>query len=182
MKISVSGVQSTGKTTLIQELIKLDVFKDYHVHESPTRTLYKEYDIKFDTGNTDIQLSTLALQLYHLNQYDNAIFDRTVIDNLAYYLYHKHRHNSNMTKESEYFMYKMSHLFMSRIDLILMLNPEFPIIIDGVRNTDDHQRLEVMNILKTVVLREYNYGEILYLSGSIDDRVKQVLTYIEETT
>jgi len=180
MKISVSGVQSTGKTTLIQELVKLDIFKDYHVHESPTRTLYKNYDIKFDTGNTDIQLSTLALQLYHLNQYENAIFDRTVIDNLAYYLYHKHRHNSNMSKESEYFMYKMSHEFMKQIDLIFMLNPEFPIVTDGIRSTDEIQRKEVLDIMRTVVLREYSYGNILYLSGTVDNRVKEVVDYFKE--
>ena len=67
MKIGITGAQSVGKTSLIMKLKETPFFKDYFVHQSPSRYLKKGYGIGFDTANTDTQLATLALQLYHIN-------------------------------------------------------------------------------------------------------------------
>jgi predicted ATPase len=179
MKIGITGAQSVGKTTLIQELIKAPYFKDYHVFDSPTRYLKQKYDIGFDTANTDIQLTTLALQLYHVNQYKNAFFDRTVIDNLSYYFYHQKRHNSNMSRGAINFMFDMSHEFMKYIDIVFVINSEFPIETDGVRIVDEKQRQEITEIL-TRLLPDFAHDKFEYISGPIDKRVEQVLSYCKK--
>jgi GTPase SAR1 family protein len=175
MRIGITGAQSVGKTTLIQALIQTSYFKDYHVFDSPTRYLKQEYDIGFDTGNTDVQLSTLALQLYHVNQYKNALFDRTVIDNLSYFFYHQKRHNTNMSKQVEYFMYEMSQAFMENIDYTFVLSPEFPIEADGIREVDERQRKEIVVIL-TRLLPDFAHSKFEYISGPIDTRVEQIVS------
>jgi AAA domain len=179
MRIGISGAQSVGKSTLIKELIKTSYFQEYHVFDSPTRYLKREYDIGFDTANTDVQLSTLALQLYHINKYENALFDRTVIDNLAYYFYHQKRHNSNMPRGAISFMINMSHVFMAGIDYSFVLSPEFPIESDGVREVDEKQRQEIVEILSRL-LPDFAHDKYQYISGPIDIRVKQVVDYCKK--
>ena len=174
MKIGITGAQSVGKTSLIMKLKETPFFKDYFVHQSPSRYLKKGYGIGFDTANTDTQLATLALQLYHINQYENTIFDRTVVDNLAYYFYHQKRHNSNMSRGAINFMFDMSHAFMEDIDYTFVLSPEFPIEADGIREVDERQREEIGEIL-TRLLPDFAYDKFEYVYGPIDDRVVQIV-------
>jgi GTPase SAR1 family protein len=179
MKIAFSSAQCCGKTTLIKELIKTSYLKSYHIFDSPTRYLKQVYDIGFDTANSEVQLATLALQLYHVNQYEDAIFDRSVIDNLAYYFYHKKRGNSNMSKEAEYFMFDMSHEFMKHIDLTFVLIPEFPIVADGTRTVDEAQRQEIVTIMNHL-LPDWAYDKYKYITGHLDKRIEKVVAYCKE--
>ena len=178
MKIGVSGTSSVGKTTLITELVKLPQFQHYHVFGSPTRMLKTKYDIDFHTGNSDIQLAVLALQLFRINQYEDVFFDRTMVDHISYYFYYKRHLNSNLTRQGEYFFLDMAHRFMACIDVSFISLPEFPNVPDGVRTDDEEQRTEIVDIMDKV-LKEYT-KKFCFLSGSIDNRVKQVVSYIND--
>lgn len=177
MRISISGAQSTGKTTLINELSQLKEFKDYTILKSPSRFLYLNYDMKFDSANTEIQLAILTMQAMNTLQYQDSIFDRSLVDNLAYLKYYKERGKCDIRPETEKFIYDISSKLLAKIDYHFLLVPEFNIMDDGVRVVDIEQQQQITQEIKELFVRfKIDFTTV---TGNIADRVSQVLWRLE---
>jgi nicotinamide riboside kinase len=177
MRIAISGVQSSGKTVLIKAL-RLEIpYRNYYVFDSPTRYLNKNYGMSFLNGNTEIQLATIAMQLSHHNKYEDSFFDRGVIDNLAYLEYYRRRGYSDLSICAYNFILDRTYDCNNLIDYNFLLSPEFPIVPDGTRVVNEDQRTEIMEIM----IQLYKKFDVHYdlLTGSIEDRVQQVLAIAE---
>jgi nicotinamide riboside kinase len=68
---------------------------------------------------------------------------------------------------------------MKYIDIVFVINSEFPIETDGVRIVDEKQRQEITEIL-TRLLPDFAHDKFEYISGPIDKRVEQVLSYCKK--
>ena len=176
MKISISGAQCTGKTTLIANLKEKPQFKDYEVYKSPTRILSQQYGMNFHYANEKLQLATLILQMENAYKQGDGIFDRSIIDNLAYYEYFKVRGQTDILDNVHTFMYDCAYRLLKNIDIHFLLLPEIPLKDDGVREVNEGQRIEVTNIIRKM-LTDWDI-EYIILSGTIEQRASAVMEYM----
>ena len=180
MKLSFSGAQAVGKSTLISELVKLDEFSNFVTPESPTRFLYKKFGFDFSSANVEIQLATLCMQ--QKNTYisgNNVILDRSVIDNFAYMLYHKEHNTFNYNSVVYEFILQESISIAKDIDYIFYIHPEFPIVDDGVRSTDSVQQKDIdTKIMEAMGVLNIPKNKVFNITGSIKDRVDMVLNIV----
>ena len=85
MKIGLCGTMSVGKTTLVNELKKLEQFKDYEFATERSKYLM-DLGIPLNTDSTlKGQTIFLAERCAELMR-DNVITDRTIIDVMAFTL------------------------------------------------------------------------------------------------
>lgn len=177
-KISISGAQCSGKTTLITELKKKTYFSDFEVYTSPTRFLSKYYDMNFHTANTEIQLATWLLQMENTMKIGNGIFDRSVIDNLAYYYYYKEKGLCDVKMNVEDFLYDYAFKMVTAIDVHFILDyTEVPLQADGVREVDEAQRAKIhTNIIK--LLDTISDNDYIIVKGSISERANSIEKYV----
>ena len=87
MRVSFTGAQSTGKTTLLNKC--KEVYKDYKFVDEVTRYVRKTYDVKInEIGGTETQLYILAEHIKnHLKPDENLILDRCILDGYVYTKY-----------------------------------------------------------------------------------------------
>lgn len=176
-KIGIVGAQGTGKTTLIQALSQDEVFKNFYLPMSPTRYLYKTFGFDFSSANAEIQFATLYMQLMNTLSFENVIFDRTVIDNYSYLEYYAKRgHGLFNLSESAMNFIELQTLFLAqKIDMFFVLEPEFPIEDDGVRNVSTEQQKEIHGLIKNNLERfKVGIDKILIVSGTVEQRVESI--------
>ena len=83
MKIGLCGTMSVGKTTLVNELKKLEQFKDYEFATERSKYLM-DLGIPLNTDSTlKGQTIFLAERVAELMK-ENVIMDRTVLDVIAF--------------------------------------------------------------------------------------------------
>lgn len=86
MKIAISGTQCIGKSTFIQDFLKK--WPMYRVAGGDCSSLIKEKNLKHSQESTeetqDIFLNHLIDQAFSCSKTDYVVFDRCVLDNLAY--------------------------------------------------------------------------------------------------
>ncbi len=91
MIVSFTGAQSTGKTTLINELSCLLQSADWTIVPEVTRLVKRQFDVDInELGGDDTQALIITQHLINsLSHKDNVIMDRCIIDGLVYtnYLY-----------------------------------------------------------------------------------------------
>lgn len=176
-RIGIVGAQGTGKTTLIQALSQDETFKGFYFPMSPTRYLYKTFGFDFNSANAEIQLATLYMQLMNTLSSENVIFDRTVIDNFSYLEYYAKRgHGLYDITDSAMNFIELQTLFLAqKIDMFFILEPEFPIEDDGVRNVNVEQQREINDLIMNNFGRfKVGLDKLLIVSGSIEQRVEAI--------
>jgi predicted ATPase len=194
MKIAVSGAQNTGKSTYIK-----DFLKKWTMYETPKesyRDLLKEKNLPHSTeGNEESQriiLDFLIDQCQKYSKEDNVIFDRCVLDNLAYssWLNLNGKVSDKFLDESRIIVRETLSMF--DIVFFVPLTKVAPIDIeeDGLRNTDPVFREEIDNIFK-VFEQSYHQGDgrvfpkndsppIIEIYGNPEQRIMLTSLYINE--
>lgn len=171
-----TGAQSTGKTTLLEALKKLDLFRDPYYVSSPTRS-FKDKGLKINTEGDDATQNTVMQ--YHLDTAKmhipnrDIILDRCAIDGYVYtrYLYNKGKVSKECLDKAKKILDKCL-IYYSKIYYIV---PEFDVVADGVRDTDKSFRDEVAAIFDDVVRYAISKGKhVVKLTGSVEDRVATV--------
>ena len=171
MRIAFSGVQCTGKTTLLNELEKLNL--NYDVVKFVVRDLVKTKNIKVNKdGNEDTQIQIVNQHLKNLEG-NNIFVDRCLLDCMAYttWMFNKGQINQNTFN----YVKEKYEDNVNRYDIIFYLRPEFKIVDDGFRSLDIKFRDEVLEIFEELVK---NLKNIKVLTGSVDERIKTILNYI----
>ena len=175
MRIGLCGTMSVGKTTLVNALKELDQFKDYEFATERSEYLMN-LGIPLNTDSTlKGQTVVLAERCAELMR-DNIITDRTILDVIAF----TNSAKSIDYKDKETFeQYAIE--FLREYDYIFYISPEGIAIEDnGVRETDEYYR-DVIDFSITTLIKRYGHriNNIEVIKGSTEERIKQILKFIE---
>ena len=177
MKIGITGTHCTGKTTLLDALRYETRFAQYAFLPEVTRWV-REIGHNINEDGTDLTQELILMRhIHNFWMYDRMITDRTMIDCYVYskWLWHQ-------DKISQVTMDKVESAFLRSInemsyDRIIYLSPEFPLVNDSVRSSNQQWQNEIHSHFKQVieVYDLENEFRWIHVTGSVDDRVKQVL-------
>lgn len=180
MRIAFSGVQCTGKTTLINALKEDPLFEGFTIIKESIRSLKdKGYHINED-GNDDTQIAVMNAHIMNLIPNDTLI-DRCAVDGLCYGEYSFN--HGKISVDTLNFCRVVWELTRDYYDFIFYIRPEFDLIEDGTRSINKEFRDEVLNIFDKYIAETYNrnvnhYGmynnNIYVISGTVEQRVQQV--------
>lgn len=195
MKIAFIGTQCNGKTTLIEEFLKQ--WPMYKRPEKTYRDLIKAKKLKLNKeGDRNSQKIILDALIDEVQQAvatgdENIVFDRCVLDNIAYSLWL----NAN-NKVSDEFILDSKYLALETLKLYdiifyLPLREEIKIEEREGREVDPIFRQEIDNIFRALV-SAYEKGDaaffprdncpaIIALEGPPDLRCEQIKLYIKDT-
>lgn len=178
MKIGLAGPHSTGKSTLLAALSSQKKISNLELLPEITRSLKEQgFEIN-EQGTEETQIMIMNAHMNNLLCKDNFIVDRCLMDGYVYTQYlREHRKVSQaLTRYARYLLDK----YVSKYDIIFYLPVEFDLKEDGVRSANPSFREEVAQIFESLIpiLRELNSANIITLSGSVDQRVAQVIAAI----
>jgi thymidylate kinase len=180
MRIAFSGPQSSGKTTLLQELKK--TYSSYHYIDEVTRLVKKSYGVHInEAGGTETQLYILAEHIKnHLLPYENLILDRCVLDG---YVYTKYQVSNGKVDFKVLDAFKDCFgLLFDKLDYVFYTDPkDVDLEDDGERSVNQVFREDIIEIFENILeykLSEAHKAKIIKLSGTVEQRleiIKQIL-------
>ena len=194
MKIAVSGAQCTGKSTYVKDFLKN--WPNYKTPEKNYREFIKEKNIPHSkNGTEESQKAILNALLDESQQYtrkDNIIFDRCILDNLAYssWLYLNDKVSEKFLDETRITIREALKTF----DIIFFfpLTNVSPVELkEGeMRESDAIYREEIDNIFKTFV-KSYHQQDgrvfpsddcppIIEIFGNPEERIKMTELYLNK--
>jgi len=197
MKIAFCGAGAVGKTTLINQMIQR-----WPMYKRPTRTYRDIIDeqklLVNKEGTTDVQKTILSAlveeaQLAAASGDEFIVFDRCVVDNIAYTLWHAgygtEGFDDKFLKESKDIARAALHYY--DIIFYIPIRNEIPVNERENRETDLIFRTEVDNIFKALIT-SYENGTgaffpledcpaVIELMGPPDLRLPQLGLYIKES-
>jgi hypothetical protein len=145
---------------------------DFEFKISLTRGLQEAgFNINED-GNDVTQLTIMAKHLQRLNEKGNIVYDRCALDGLAY---------SRVLLDEGNILTAISLLFsemIERYDIIFYVVPELPLVEDGQRTINRDFFNDVVSSFDFII-ENYNVP-VIRISGTVEERVKQVLQAIED--
>lgn len=175
MKVSFTGAQSTGKTTLLEAIKQNEDFRYRYefIDEITRRMIKKGLKINEDGGNT----TQLLIMNEHIKNtlYTDAIMDRCIIDGVVY--------TEWLWKEGkvekwvwEYSVNVFNH-YKDRYDYIFYLKPEFDIVDDGTRSINTKFRDEIVGLFDNYI-QKVNVP-VINLTGSVEERLEKFYSTIK---
>lgn len=180
MVISFSGPHSTGKTTLLNQLRKMQKFKNYKFIDQITRKISSKGLPINEMGNIETQINIMVS--HYINIFVdiecNKVLDRCALDGLVYteYLYH----NKKVDYHTILFAHNIFNMLYNYYDIIFYIEPEFNIVNDGVRSTEAQFQSDILNIFRQKK-DQYKYKlNIVQITGSVQKRLDTILQEIEE--
>ena len=191
MRVAIIGSQNSGKSHLIQEF--LNKWPMYKTPEKTYRDIIKSRNIKINKdGDETSQKAILNALIDEVQQAqgDFLIFDRCVVDNIAYTLW-LNAHD----KVSDKFVMDSKFLALQTLKLFdilfyIPLREEIKIEEKDNRDTDPEFRKEIDNIFRALVL-SYEKGTgaffpvedcpaVIEIFGSPEERIKMTELYLNE--
>lgn len=174
-KIAFCGAAGTGKTTLVEELFKLDQFKSYKRYTNVQRTLHKYLGDKFPHSSKTNDISQSAITgsfIVELLKEDKLICDRSLLDA---FMYAETAKGVTLAKEIEYTFGKAMELY----DYIFYLPIEFTVESDGFRDTNMEYVRKTDEALQKYIEKYKDKTKIIPLTGSIEQRLNKILKTLE---
>lgn len=194
MKIAICGTSCVGKSTYVKDF--LETWKNYKNPEKTYRNLIKEKNLPHSSnGNEESQkaiLNSLVDQAIEFSKDENIIFDRCVLDNMAYtsWLYLKDKVSEKFLDETRILVRETLKLY--DIIFFIPLTKVSPVELteSELRDTDPVYREEIDNIFKTFVA-SYHKSEgkvfpsedcpaVIEIFGSPKERIQMTKLYITE--
>jgi deoxyadenosine/deoxycytidine kinase len=170
MKIGFVGSISVGKTTLVNELAKLEQFKEYYIATERSKYL-RDLGIPLNTDSTllgqTIFLSERCSELLR----GKVLTDRSIIDVMAFTNLSK----SMSTVEKESFCDYASNI-ISLYDHVFYVSPEGVKLEDnGVRAVDAEYRDQIDEEIKYLLgIYKSKIKNFHVISGTVEERMEQV--------
>jgi len=181
MRVSFTGAQSTGKTTLLNKC--KEKYKDYKFVDEVTRYVRKTYDVKInEIGGTETQLYILAEHIKnHLKPDENLILDRCILDG---YVYTKYQVVNG--KVSEQVLHAFNGVFavlFDKLDYIFYTDPsDVKLVDDGERSVDYKFRDDIIFLFEDLItykMSPKNREKVIRLSGTVEERMKTIEEYLK---
>lgn len=196
MRIAFIGPQNSGKSTLIEQFIK-----KWPMYKRPTKTyrdLIKEQQLPTNKqGTKDSQKQILnalvdEAQQAAATEEKYLVFDRCVVDNMAYTLWHYAKDTPGFDSEFIIDSKTIAAVALKYIDVIFYLphRKEIPLQEKETRDIDLTFIEEIDNIFEALV-KSYEQGTnsffpkedcpaVIRLEGPPDMRLPQLELYIKE--
>jgi nicotinamide riboside kinase len=180
MRVSFSGAQSTGKTTLLNKC--KEVYKDYKFVDEVTRYVRRTYDVKInEIGGTETQLYILAEHIKnHLRSDENLILDRCILDGYVYTKYQVV--NGKVSNQVLHAFNGVYGLLMDKLDYIFYTDPaDVKLVDDGERSVDYKFREDIIAMFEDLItykMSPANREKIVRLSGTVDERMEIIGEYL----
>jgi hypothetical protein len=196
MKIVFIGPQNSGKSTLIDNFIKQ--WPMYKKPEKTYRDIIREKNLSTNKqGTKESQKEILnalvdEAQLAVASNDKHLVFDRCVVDNIAYTLWHYAKETPGFDSEFVMESKTIAALTLKHFDIIFYVpaRKEIPIEEREQRETDEVFREEMDNIFASLVdSYEKNTGAffptedcpaVIKLEGPPDMRLPQIKLYIKD--
>ena len=168
MLIALSGAQCTGKTTLLNALRADDKFKtQFTFVDEIVRTLQKTGFKINEAGTDETQLVVMQEHIKNTQLDGNVLVDRCVLDCMAYTIWMWRHHKINRETYNKCFKMFLDNIM--KYDIIFYLSPEFDIIPDGTRSTNNTFRDEVVSIFEQLI---ENFSlTVVRLTGTVEERL-----------
>ena len=180
MIVSFTGAQSTGKTTLLNELKRWKELEDYVFIDEITRNVSKLGMNINEKGDDATQTAIMNAHIENLKKGDNLILDRCSLDGVVYthYLYL----HGKVSRDTFDYARQVFLETCLRYDKIFYLKPEFDIVDDGVRSSSVQFRDEIASIFERYIA-EFNLKKhnIVELSGSVEERLEAIKRVMNAT-
>jgi len=181
MIVSFTGAQSTGKTTLLNEIKDKNPWLDSV--DEVTRRIKREYNLPINESGGDITQSMIMAD--HIanvyRKYDgDVILDRCAMDGVVYthWLYNK----GKVSKEVLNWAKKIYNELIGSYDVIFITDPaDVPLVDDGERSIDVDFRKEILDLFddyKYDLIIENRADNVYTVSGTVEERmtfIKKVL-------
>jgi hypothetical protein len=196
MKIAFMGSSNVGKTTLIEEFLK-----QWPMFKRPAKTyrdLIREKKLKINKEATPESQKEILNALVDEAQFAAAsddkfiVFDRCVVDNMAYTLWHYAKETPGFTSEFIMDCKTIAAFALKHIDIIFYLpaRQDIPVTKRENRETDPVFREEIDNIFESLV-NSYEKGTraffppedcpaVIRLEGPLDMRLPQIKLYLKD--
>lgn len=173
MRIGICGSMSTGKSTLVQELAKLDQFKEYYIATERSKYL-RDLGIPLNNDSTVRgQMVFMAERASELLK-DNLLTDRTIYDVCAFTLSSK-----TINWYDKRVLVEAGMTLREYYDLIFYINPEGTTIEDnGIRTIDSEYRDKIDFTIKEL-LKEYPPKQLIEIKGPTNIRIENILSYLK---
>jgi len=179
MRIALSGVQCTGKTTLMNQIMNhaSDLFKDYELIPEVVRSIKARMGEHFEFNkSSSYESQDLILSEHHRNvlQFKKLVTDRCAVDAFAYAT---KNYLDGLFSFSQWSSFREIFLnTVSEYDIIFYLPiGMIPLEDDGVRSIDQNYQAEMDTIFQWV-FETYSVNHII-LNDPLDQRF-QMLTGI----
>ena len=168
MKIGLTGTMSVGKTTLVNALKELEIFKDYQTATERSKYL-SGLGIPLNNDSTlPGQFVFMAERASELLQ-ENIITDRTVYDVCAFTF------SAKSIDWSQRKTFVEAAIPLTKMyDIIFYVSPEGVELEDnGVRTTDPDYRMKIDMVIQAM-LNEYPPNRLVKISGTTEERIQQI--------
>lgn len=175
MRIGFCGTVSVGKTSLVNELAKLDHFEEYNVRTERSKYLISR-GIPVNTDSTVrgqmVFMSERSVEMMN----EKILTDRTIWDVCAFTI----ASNEIKNTHKEYLI-TAGMLLRPYYDHVFYVSPEGVEIEDnGIRITDSEYRNKIDNNIKRL-LENYKPNKLTTIQGSMEERIAQVLDAVGNT-
>ena len=173
MRIGICGTMSVGKSTLVNELSKLEQFKDYSLFTERSKYL-RDLGIPLNNDSTIRgQFIFLAERSTELLS-DNMIADRTIYDVSAFTLSSK----TIQSWQDKRTFVDAARLLIDYYDLIIYVSPKGVEIEDnGIREIDPEYRDKIDFVIREM-LAEYPPKKLVIVEGSNEERIQKIISYL----
>ena len=187
MIVSFTGAQSTGKTTLINELVNiLQPFPEWSIIPEVTRLVKRQFDVDInELGDDDTQSLIVTQHLINsISHKNNVVMDRCIIDGLVYtnYLYSEGKVSTDIVCYAEYMFNKL----LPKLDIVYYTCPEdIPLEDDGERSTLTSFRDAIISEFEDILYyidKQYDGPTVIRLEGSVDERLDIITTSLNNLT
>jgi len=174
MRIALVGTANAGKTTLVKEIERRNIYKGH--------TSINEVAGKFtidERQKLSTQLSILNHQIKAEEGCKNFISDRSVIDNYAYFLFHYKKSPSKRAMSELHQEYEMKldrHLITKPYDAVIFIDEYFPLEDNGIRDMDEKMQDWIFDTLTHLVPLKCEVYHIPYYSikGTTNARIEDL--------
>lgn len=176
MRIAFLGAQGTGKSSLVNEMLKMDEFKNHTQYVNTQRILngYLGETFPHSSKTNDLsQISITSNLVVQLLNNENLICDRSLLDTFTYATLSQNVLNAESIENT---FNKAVELY----DVIFYTPHEFKIISDGFRETDEKYVELVDKTIKNYIEKYKDKVKIVTVSGSVNKRLDKIVETVKE--
>ena len=188
MKVSFTGPQSSGKTTLMEQLSHLPNYRKWSFVREVTRKV-KRAGNEINDHATNLNKTQLLILSEHLNNHQikgNHFLDRCILDGYIYtkYFFEEGKVDQHVYDHSVYLL----NMLLSTLDLVLYPDPsEVKLEDDGTRSTDHRFRDRIIELYADYFENGPDGSDtrinqplpkIVILQGTVANRMDTILEHI----
>jgi len=186
MRIALTGASSTGKTTLLGDLLKTTIFNNAHIIKSQlnVRNILSEMGVRADGRNNNqqkrrrFQWELLEKKISLESNLGSFITDRSTVDMAAYWIVRDTV--GGIDTEDEKYM-KECHTYALKYDVHIHLPfGKIPFTNDGKRPTDKAYNEKSCRTIKEL-LQEWELPHISLEKTDPIERVTEVIDYLDRS-